>query len=615
MNVGLWIAFVLVHGLLDPHDVASLLRLSAILTAIGALILVWRRQYSFQALYIDVNDFLNIGAINLCLGVILALTDLSLNMALSEAEHWLVPLLYSFLSGASMSAARLIYRAVAVKTGLARQENKPDRRRRALLVGAGDAGEIVAREIARSARSEYQVVAFVDDDPDKLRTSIHGKPVVGRIDEIPDVVEKYNIDQVLILLPSAGSETIRRVANLSRDTGTRIRILPSIASLLNSPRHLTSQLREIDIEDILYRDPVQIDIQEVAQYVMGEHVLITGGGGSIGSELARQIARLSPASLILLGRGENSIYEIEQELLQTHGFAPKCVIADVKDPISMNRVFETYRPSVVFHTAAHKHVPLMQSNTYEAILNNVGGTMLTAELAVKYGVKKFILISTDKAVKPTSIMGATKRVCEQIASSLGQCKETEFAVVRFGNVLGSRGSLIPVIKAQIRRGGPVKVTHRDMKRFFMTIPEAVQLIVQAGAIGKKGEIFILDMGEPVRIYDLVVDLIRLHGLEPGEDIAIQFTGIRPGEKVDEELVYERESLRPTKNTKINEVVNLDKIDYCWLKKDLETLYAMCRDGRLEQATQFLMELAWGKSSIPAQSNALEKKSDFFTGGQ
>jgi FlaA1/EpsC-like NDP-sugar epimerase len=291
------------------------------------------------------------------------------------------------------------------------------------------------------------------------------------------------------------------------------------------------------------------------------------------------------------------------------------VIADVKDPISMNRVFETYRPSVVFHTAAHKHVPLMQSNTYEAILNNVGGTMLTAELAVKYGVKKFILISTDKAVKPTSIMGATKRVCEQIASSLGQCKETEFAVVRFGNVLGSRGSLIPVIKAQIRRGGPVKVTHRDMKRFFMTIPEAVQLIVQAGAIGKKGEIFILDMGEPVRIYDLVVDLIRLHGLEPGEDIAIQFTGIRPGEKVDEELVYERESLRPTKNTKINEVVNLDKIDYCWLKKDLETLYAMCRDGRLEQATQFLMELAWGKSSIPAQSNALEKKSDFFTGGQ
>jgi FlaA1/EpsC-like NDP-sugar epimerase len=323
--------------------------------------------------------------------------------------------------------------------------------------------------------------------------------------------------------------------------------------------------------------------------------MITGGGGSIGSELARQISNFTPANLIILGKGENSVYEIEQELVHTSQFHPSSVVADVRDRQSMETAFKQQKPTVVFHAAAHKHVPLMQHNPIEAIRNNVWGTWLTAELSVKYGVQQFIYVSTDKAVKPTSIMGATKRVGEMIVSSLAARTETSFAIVRFGNVMGSRGSLIPLLKAQIKRGGPVRVTHPEMTRYFMTIPEAVQLILQAGAIGKRGEVFLLDMGEPIKIIDLANDLIRLHGLVPGEDIEVQYTGVRPGEKIHEELLYEQEHLTPTTHQKIRVVRNQKSIEWEWLRSEVEALLDLCEQGKAEEARQCLMELAWGKS--------------------
>jgi len=598
-NVCLWISYFIRYGSVTDPSIGSLVELSVPLGIITVFLLTWRGLYAVIPSYYDLRDMLNVIGVCVVVGFFTAVGEKSIDLPTTSRGLWLAPLIYMFVLSGSLCSVRLIKRAKCLAqhgSGKA-----PVAKKRTLIVGAGHAGEIIVRELARLPRAEYRVVAFVDDDVHKHMTRIHGVPVVGKIEDIPAVVRRMGIEQILILLPSASGALIRRVVNLAADTPAKIRVLPSVISLIHPERQLTSQLREIDITDLLRREPVAIDMKEVSQYITGEHVLITGGGGSIGSELARQIAKLSPASLILVGKGENSIYEIEQELIHAHGFFPTCVIADVKDESAMRRILETYRPGVVFHAAAHKHVPLMQSNVYEAVMNNIYGTQVVVDLSVKYGVKKFILISSDKAVRPSSIMGATKRVCEFITASASRTSETEFAIVRFGNVLGSRGSLIPLVKSQIMRGGPVTVTHRDMTRFFMTIPEAVQLIVEAGSIGKNGEVFILDMGEPVRIYDLVVDLIRLHGLEPGEDIPIEITGIRPGEKLHEELIYDKESLRDTQNPKIKAVVDHQQVDPTWLKRDIETLIEMCKSGAYEQAKQFLMEIAWQKSGMPTRA--------------
>lgn len=598
-NVCLWISYFIRYGSVTDPSIAGLIELSIPLGIITVFLLTWRGLYAVIPSYYDLRDMLNVISVCIVVGFFTAIGEKSLELPHTSRGLWLAPLIYTFVLSASLCSIRLVNRAIRLAQYGAGKP--PVDKKRTLIVGAGHAGEIIVRELSRLPRSEYRVVAIVDDDAHKHMTRIHGVPVVGKIDDIPTIVKRMGVEQILVLLPSASGQLIRRVVNLAADTPAKIRVLPSVISLLHPERRLTSQLREIDITDLLRREPVAIDMQEVSQYISGEHVLITGGGGSIGSELARQIAKLSPASLILLGKGENSIYEIEQELIHAHGFFPTCIIADVKDEKEMRRIFETYRPSVVFHAAAHKHVPLMQSNVYEAVLNNVFGTQVVADLSVRYGVKKFILISSDKAVRPSSIMGATKRVCEFIATAASRNSETEFAIVRFGNVLGSRGSLIPLIKSQIRRGGPVTVTHRDMTRFFMTIPEAVQLIVEAGTMGKNGEVFILDMGEPVRIYDLVVDLIRLHGLEPSEDIPIEITGIRPGEKLHEELIYDKESLRDTQNPKIKVVVDRQRVDPSWLKRDIKMLVEMCSSGNNEQAKQFLMEIAWQKNNIETRA--------------
>jgi FlaA1/EpsC-like NDP-sugar epimerase len=456
-------------------------------------------------------------------------------------------------------------------------ENPARPRQRALIVGAGDAGETVARDLLRRPQEGIVPIGFVDDDPLKRRTRIHGLPVMGTTHDIYDLTVEHGFDIILIALPHAPGRTLRDILSRCEKTQARLCIMPSVPEMLNGSVRL-GPMRDIHIEDLLRRDAVHIDMEAIATYISGQRVLITGGGGSIGSELCRQICALNPARLLLLGRGENSVFEIEQELIREFGFAPTALIGDVQDRNRMEEIFLLERPTVVFHAAAHKHVPLMEANPQEAVKNNIEGTRNVAELAAACGVKKFIYVSTDKAVNPSSVMGATKRIGEMIIQSMAATTQTEFAAVRFGNVLGSRGSVIPTMRKQIARGGPVTVTDRAMTRFFMTIPEAVQLILQAGVLGRHGEIFLLDMGEPVRILDLARDLIRLSGLRPDIDIRIEFTGIRPGEKINEELLYSDEERNRSVHEKIF-VSNLSEtVSAGQVMREVDRLIRLAREG-------------------------------------
>ena len=558
-----------------------------------SVLFIVRRHYAVLPRYLAITDFVELFRSCGLLAAVSLLGEAFWPKGAASAPVLLVPVLFGFLVASALCGYRWYQCSLAW-----RSKDPRGPRDRALVVGAGDAGEAVVRELSRPTHGGHVIVGFVDDSPEKGHLVIHGRPVLGTIAALPELVREHSIDEVLIAMPSAEGETIRRVYDLCAASGARVRTLPSVAAVAANAGGLSRQFREIQIEDLLRRAPIYTDIREVAGYLSGEHVMITGGGGSIGSELARQVARLAPASLILVGKGENSIYEIEQELIQTAGFTPITVIADVRDALAMERVYADYRPSVVFHAAAHKHVPLMQKNPYEAIRNNVLGTLNVAELAVRHGVKRFILISTDKAVKPSSVMGATKRVCEKIVASLARSSDTEFAAVRFGNVLGSRGSLIPMLKAQMERGGPLRITHKEMTRFFMTIPEAVQLVVQAGAIGSRGEVFVLDMGDPVRIDDLAHDLVRMHGLRPGVDMGIQYTGMRPGEKLHEELLYDAEDLVPTTHPKIRMVGNARAGEFGRLKADVRRLVELAEAGDPERTRGALMEMAWDKNAIP-----------------
>ena len=422
--------------------------------------------------------------------------------------------------------------------------------RKVLIVGAGEAGVLVAKELQRSRYSHLQPVAFIDDDSRKQGLQIMGLPVVGGREAIGKAITRFNIDQIVIAMPSAPRREQANIIRRCKDSKVSVKILPRVSDLLNG-KVSVSMIREVKVEDLLGRDPINVDLEEISDYIRGQIVLVTGAGGSIGSELCRQLARFAPKQLLLLGHGENSIYEIEQELKRSSSeLSTEPIIADIQDRQRMENVFATYRPHVVFHAAAHKHVPLMEKNPVEAIKNNVLGTKNVAECAHRYSVKRFVMISTDKAVNPTNVMGATKRVAEMLIQGMDRVSSTRFAAVRFGNVLGSRGSVIPLFERQIRHGGPVTVTHPDMMRYFMTIPEAVQLVIQAGALTNGGETFILDMGEPVKIANLARDMVRLSGLEPDQDIRIEYTGIRPGEKLFEELLTDEEGLSVTKHDRI-----------------------------------------------------------------
>jgi FlaA1/EpsC-like NDP-sugar epimerase len=422
--------------------------------------------------------------------------------------------------------------------------------RRTLIIGAGSAGVLIAKELKHAVNPELYPFAFIDDDRTKWKMQVMGMPVLGGRDQISEAVKKYSIEKIIIAMPSSTKSETAKIINLCKNTGAKIRILPRVGDLINMNISL-SMIREVNVEDLLGRDPVQVDLNGIADYVTGKVVLVTGAGGSIGSELCRQIAPFSPKRLLILGRGENSIYDIEIELRKSFPTLEiDTIIADIKDRHLIRDVLFSYRPSVVFHAAAHKHVPLMERNPVEAVKNNILGTINLAEGAHEAGISRFVMISTDKAVNPTSVMGVTKRIAEIYVQGLARSSRTKFVAVRFGNVLGSRGSVIPVFKKQIQEGGPITVTDSEMVRYFMTIPEAVQLVIQAGAFAKGGEIFILDMGKPVKIADLARDLIRLSGLEPDVDIKIEYTGIRPGEKLFEEILTNEEGISATKHNRI-----------------------------------------------------------------
>lgn len=431
-------------------------------------------------------------------------------------------------------------------------EKERTERKNLLIIGAGEAANEIIKTVKNTMKGYYNIVGLIDDNPNKMNYAISGIKILGNRDDIAEICKQYKVDVIFFSISNIDNKNKKEILNICQETGVKIRVLPSVADIIKN-KSLLQNLRDVEIEDLLGREPITLVNENIGELIKGKSILVTGGGGSIGSELCRQIAKFNPSRLIIFDIYENNLYNIEMELKQNHydeKFEIVAMVGSVRDKKRLEQVFKKYNPYLVFHAAAHKHVPLMEVSPLEAIKNNVFGTYNVANYADKYSVKRFILISTDKAVNPTNIMGATKRMCEMIIQAFNQKSKTEFAAVRFGNVLGSNGSVLPLFKKQISAGGPVTVTHKEITRFFMTIPEAVSLVLQAMSYAKGGEIFVLDMGEPVKIYDLAVSLIKLSGLEPNVDIPIEITGLRPGEKLYEELLMSEEGLQTTAHNKI-----------------------------------------------------------------
>lgn len=444
--------------------------------------------------------------------------------------------------------SRYAYRAIRLL--IRRRADNADRAN-VLIIGAGDAGNALIREIRTSRYLHKKIIGVIDDDKSKIGRYIQGVKVLGNRNNIIDVASEYHVTEIIVAMPSASPKELKGILDICKETGCDLKRLPGIYQLVNGDVSI-AKLKDVDVNDLLGRDPIQVDLTSILGYVEGKVILVTGGGGSIGSELCRQIASHNPARLILVDIYENTTYDIQQELRRKFpNLRLEVLIGSVRNTKRMDYIFEKYRPDIVYHAAAHKHVPLMEDSPNEAVKNNVLGTWKVVQAADKWKVKRFVMISTDKAVNPTNIMGASKRICEMLIQTYNNRSETEFVAVRFGNVLGSNGSVIPLFKKQIMQGGPVTVTHPDIIRYFMTIPEAVSLVLQAGAYAKGGEIFVLDMGEPVKIVDLARNLILLSGHKPDEDIKIEFTGLRPGEKLYEELLMDEEGLQDTSNKLIH----------------------------------------------------------------
>jgi FlaA1/EpsC-like NDP-sugar epimerase len=492
-----------------------------------------------------------------------------------------VPLLDLLILLALVAASRMLARTVMERPApgsfLARGKE-------VVVVGAGDAGQVVLRELLRNHALGYTPIGLVDDDPRKRNMRLHGVRVMGTIADLPRVLREQRPDELLIAIPSASGEQRRRIVEAAQAAAVPVKTLPGLHELISGDVNLVGQIRPIQVEDVLGREPVEVDLRLVASYLEDECVLVTGAGGSIGSELARQIARLGPSRIVLLDHSEGALFDIERELVdERHYTASVPVLADVADRAKLRQVFEKYRPGVVFHAAAYKHVPLLEANPLECVRNNVVATRVVAEVAVEFGVSHFVLISTDKAASPKNIMGQSKAICEWIVEAYGGRPDvtTRFVAVRFGNVLGSSGSVIPIFRKQIARGGPVTVTHPEMTRFFMTIPEAASLVVQAGAMdgvaGNGGRVFVLDMGEPVKILDLARNMIRLSGRRPDEEIPIDFVGVRPGEKLHEELWNEGEQVVPTAHPKILAATR-PPVDPAWLEEELDELGELAEAG-------------------------------------
>ena len=461
--------------------------------------------------------------------------------------------IYFLLLVLMVGGSRFIYRFIRLYAARHNIRGRKEQRplEKVMIIGAGVAGEKVYKEILGSKSIYKEVICFIDDEPSKWNRTIHGVSIYGGRDKIIEAVNKYKIEEIMVAMPSASKRDLIDIFNICKETKCKLKKLPGIYQFINEDVHI-SDLKEVEIQDLLGRDPIKVNLADIMGYVTDKVVMVTGGGGSIGSELCRQIAANKPKQLIIVDIYENNAYDIQLEL--KHNYPElnlETLIASVRNEVKVNKLFEIYHPDIVYHAAAHKHVPLMEDSPNEAIKNNVFGTLNVARAADKYNAQIFILISTDKAVNPTNVMGATKRLCEMIVQTYNKRSQTEYVAVRFGNVLGSNGSVIPIFKRQIKEGGPVTVTHPDIIRYFMTIPEAVSLVLQAGAYAKGGEIFILDMGEPVRIADMAKNLIKLSGYEPDVDIKIEYTGLRPGEKLYEELLMEEEGLQDTPNHMIH----------------------------------------------------------------
>ena len=514
-------------------------------------------------------------------GVVLASVAVFLVITLFEVHPvnvprgvWFIDLLVcmAFVAGSRLLARTIIERPLPGRI--------VTRGKEAVIVGAGDAGQLVVKEMQRSPALGYTAIGLLDDDPRKRNLRLHGVRVLGTTADLDHVIRDRRPDEVLIAIPSASGQLRARIVETARALDVPVKTLPSLSDLVSGDADLARQLRPVEVEDVLGREPVEVDFPSISEYLKGEVVLVTGAGGSIGSELCRQIARVGPGKLVLLDHAEPALFEIERELVRERGFrAAAAVVGDVRDPVKLHQVFDKYRPGVVFHAAAYKHVALMEANPLEAVRNNTLGTRVVADVAVEYGAKRFVLVSTDKAANPKTVMGQSKALAEWIVETWGHRVEvgTRFVAVRFGNVLGSSGSVVPIFRRQIARGGPVTVTHPEMTRFFMTIPEAVQLIVQAGAIGGRGQVYVLDMGEPVRIVDLAEKMIRLSGKEPGNGIAIEFVGPAPGEKLHEELVGDGETVSPSKHPKID-LITRPPVDPEWLEAELALLERLVEDG-------------------------------------
>ena len=547
-----------------PTQVDLLLTWLPVVVVLKTLVFAAFGNYGTLWRYTSIDDLLRLLRSVVTASAVLVVTWYVIDVRIPASTVVLDALLTLVLCGLARLAPRLLRERMAggstIAIPLLRDLFSFPRRgseRRVLVVGAGDAGESLVREMTRNDRLGYRPVGFIDDDPAKKGLRIHGVKVRGNRDDIPRLVARHEVDEILIAIPSATAEEIRPIVDICRGLDIKIKILPDLASLVNGPPRL-ADLRELRIEDLLGRPRIDLGTEGVSSYIRGKRVLVTGAGGSIGSELCRQLLRFRPAEIHLFGRGENSIFAIYHELNPRRGDTKLVeVIGDVINKRKLEGVFERLQPQIVFHAGADKHVPLMELNPDEAVLNNILGTRNVLEVCDRFGIEKVVCISTDKAVNPTSIMGCCKRVAEYYVQS-GRYRNTVVAAVRFGNVLGSRGSVIPLFQKQIERGGPVTVTHREIRRYFMTIPEAVALVIQAGAMAEGGEIFVLDMGEPVKIADLAKRVIRLSGYEPEKDIPIVYVGLRPGEKLTEELFGVSERKERTNHPKIHKVTPLAK---------------------------------------------------------
>ena len=573
--LALWLRFELVFADIDRIFLESIYQYAVINIICTIAIFYAFHLYTSLWKYASVNELVNITLAVVISGIVNAVGMRAFQNPVPRSYD----ILYTMFLLAMMIGIRFFYRFVRfMKTEYFIRNRKE--MSNVMVIGAGDAGAAIVKELRLNETLKRRVCCMIDDDPAKKGKYVQGCLVVGGKKDIISAVERYGITQIIIAMPSAPKSTIKEIVDLCQHTECKIRILPGMYQLVSGEVSV-SQLRDVEIGDLLGRVQIKVNLNEILGYVQNKVVLVTGGGGSIGSEICRQLAGHGVKQLIIVDIYENNIYEIQQELKRKYPELDLvALIASVRNTHRIDEIMGKYRPNVVYHAAAHKHVPLMEDNPNEAIKNNVFGTYKTASAAGKHGVERFVLISTDKAVNPTNIMGASKRMCEMIVQTLDKFYPTEFVAVRFGNVLGSNGSVIPLFKKQIAEGGPVTVTHPDIIRYFMTIPEAVSLVLQAGAYAKGGEIFVLDMGEPVKIADLAKNLIRFSGFKVGEDIEIKYTGLRPGEKLYEELLMDEEGLQATDNNLIHIGKPIDMNEAVFMRQLKELKAASDKDSEL-----------------------------------